>query len=120
MAIGYHPDLVDGALIGALVIRQITPAVGDEFITTTGEDANRSPISLASPNPDYVAPRDVTLEIVRTVVETANVEVFDCFESGNAPSGQMRVAFQIRVGDAGEVQRRDTIDAALVAFAPLP
>lgn len=123
---GYHPNLVNGALLGALVTRSIVPAVGDESITTEGVDDNGQPLTLTIPNPDHVPAWDATCDVVRSAIETAGITVYECFESGDAPEGQARVAVQIYVpGDGAspdeqefEALTRTTIDEVLATFAP--
>jgi hypothetical protein len=123
MAVGWHPDLVSGALIGALVRRIETVPIGDELVD--GE-----------PNPEYVPPQDITCSSIRTALTAAGIGdgirdvVFTMAETeGERMDGNARVAVQcvvaghdlapedFAVAQAAETTLRSQIGAVLVAFA---
>jgi hypothetical protein len=134
MPIGYHPDLVNGALIGRIVTKRWSAPIGDETIETTGEDENGSPLPIVIPNQDYVPPHDVTLIEIGAALQTAGITFGDLFYSGASAAeladGKERVCVQITVAghefadneqrDAARAQEatlRSAIDSVLQSFA---
>jgi len=101
MAVGYHPDLANGALIGQLITKRLSFPVGDENIKTTGEDENGNPLPIIIPNPDYIHAQDITLVEVGTALQVAGVAFGELFYSGASASelaqGKERVCVQIAV-----------------------
>lgn len=119
MPLGYHPDLSNGAAIGILVSVAMIPAVGDPFVETQGVDEDGQPITLQTPNPDYVPARDITLEGARDALNATPYadDVRDVFYSGASSEelaeGKQRIVCQIVVNDPSESARRNAIDAAI-------
>ena len=127
MAKGHHPQLINGALIGALVA--MLPAVGSPTLTLPDE-VDGEIIEVESPNPDYRSSEQATLSAITLACNKAGIAVFDAFFSGDTPPGQGRVALQIEVASHEgseetramlqneEADRRSVLDRVLADFAP--
>jgi hypothetical protein len=139
MAIGYHPDLQSGALIGVLVAKVWSAAIGEPTIETEGVDDNGNPVVISAPNPDYVPPRDVTLTAILDALADAGLvsDVRDVGYSGASTEEladgnerayvQCVVAGHVFTTDAervtaeqAEATLRAAIGGVLAAFAPQP
>lgn len=125
MPFGYHPDLINGAAIGALIPR--LPAIGEPTMVVTQEipgeqEGETQTIEYVVVNPDYVSSDNATIASVRNalILQGINDDCPTIFFSGateqEEANNQTRAVVMCRIEDedtSGGSQIREAINTAL-------